>query len=142
MNEVYITSRTPAKMLYVEIPKDGGVVGLCRADGFVVASKAGATGYSLSGGGPILDPAIDAFVLTPICPLTLFYPIVFSNDSLVEIRLMKAQKAVIVVDGDFTYEVDGEERIEVTGSKYTTRFVRLKTDFYSRLRRRLLVSRG
>ncbi|MCD6529738.1 NAD(+)/NADH kinase [Candidatus Bathyarchaeota archaeon] len=142
LNEVYITSRTPAKMLYVEIFKDGEAVGFCRADGFVVASKAGATGYSLSGGGPILDPAIDAFVLTPICPLTLFYPIVFSNDSLVEIKLMKTQKAVIVVDGDFTYELDGEESVEVTGSRYTTRFVRLKTDFYGRLRRRLLVSRG
>ena len=142
LNEVYITSKTPAKMLYVRILKDSEVVGSCRADGFVVASKAGSTGYSLSGGGPILDPSIDAFVLTPICPLTLFYPIVFSNDSLVKIRLMKPQEAVIVVDGDFIYELSGEETVEVTGSKYTTKFVRLETDFYSRLRRRLLVSRG
>ena len=142
LNEVYITSKTPAKMLYVRILKDSEVVGSCRADGFVVASKAGSTGYSLSGGGPILDPSIDAFVLTPICPLTLFYPIVFSNDSLVKIRLMKPQEAVIVVDGDFIYELSGEETVEVTGSEYTTKFVRLETDFYSRLRRRLLVSRG
>ena len=141
LNEVYITSKTPAKMLYAKIIKDGEVVGFCRADGFVVASKVGATGYSLSGGGPILDPAVDAFVLTPICPLTLFYPIVFSNDSLVKIKLMKPQKAIIVVDGDFIYDLGGEETVEVTGSEYTTRFVRLKTDFYGRLRRRLLVSR-
>ena len=143
LNEIYITSKTPAKMLYVEILGNEKVVGYCRADGFVVASMAGATGYSLSGGGPILDPSIDAFVLTPICPLTLFYPIVFSSESLVKIRILKPQKALIVVDGDFMYELNGEEReVEVTGSEYTTRFIRLGTDFYSRLRRRLLVSRG
>ena len=61
---------------------------------------------------------------------------------MVKIRLMKPQEAVIVVDGDFIYELSGEETVEVTGSKYTTKFVRLETDFYSRLRRRLLVSRG
>ncbi|MEM2875846.1 MAG: NAD(+)/NADH kinase, partial [Candidatus Bathyarchaeia archaeon] len=84
LNEVYITSKTPAKMLYAEILRDEEVVGYCRADGFVVASVAGATGYSLSGGGPVIDPSIDAFVLTPICPLTLFYPIVFPSKSSVK----------------------------------------------------------
>ena len=143
LNEVFITSSTPAKLLYARIWKDGTAVAECRADGMVVASQVGSTGYSLSGGGPVLDPEVDAFVLTPVCPLTVFHPIVFSAESAISIELLKPKRAVVVIDGHFKTRIEPKHpRITITKSEYESSFVRFKGDFYHRLKGRLLFSRG
>jgi len=143
LNEVFITSYAPAKLLYMRIWKDGEAVAECRADGMVVASQAGSTGYSLSGGGPVLDPEVDAFVLTPVCPLTVFHPIVFSAKSTINIELLKPKKAVVVIDGHYRARIEPKQpRITITKSEYESSFVRFKGNFYRRLKGRLLFSRG
>ena len=143
LNEVFITSRALAKLLYARIRKDGELVARCRSDGIVVASQAGATGYSLSAGGPILDPEVGAFVLTPICPIPVFRPIVFPAKSTVSVELLKPQSASIVIDGHYQTEIGPKKpRVTVTKSEYETSFIRLKSDFYGRLKGRLLFSKG
>jgi len=143
LNEVFITSPAPAKILYAKIWKDGEAVAECRADGIVIASQVGSTGYSLSGGGPVLDPELDAFVLTPICPLTVFHPIVFSTKSTINIELLKPKKAIVVLDGHLRKETElKKSRITITKSEYETSLVRFKEDFYHRLKARLLFPRG
>jgi len=143
LNEVFITSGAPAKLLYARIWKDGEAVAECRADGIVVASQVGSTGYSLSGGGPVLDPEVDAFVLTPVCPLTVFHPIVFPAKSTISIELLKPRRAVVVIDGHFRAHIEPKHpRIAITKSEYESSFVRFKGDFYHRLKGRLLFSRG
>jgi len=143
LNEVFITSGAPAKLLYTTIWKDGEAVADCRADGIVVASQAGSTGYSLSGGGPVLDPEVDAFVLTPVCPLTVFHPIVFPAKSTINIELLKPKRAVVVIDGHFRTRIEPKHpRITITKSEHESSFVRFKGDFYHRLKGRLLFSRG
>lgn len=143
LNEVFITSHAPAKLLYAKIWKDDTAVAECRADGLVVASQVGSTGYSLSGGGPVLDPEVDAFVLTPVCPLTVFHPIVFSAKSTLNIELLKPPRAVVVLDGHYTKEIKpAYPRITVTKSEYESSFVRFEGNFYHRLKGRLLFSRG
>lgn len=143
LNEVFITSHTPAKLLYTKIWKDDTPVAECRADGLVIASQVGSTGYSLSAGGPVLDPEVDAFVLTPVCPLTVFHPIVFSAESTLNIELLKPQRAVVVLDGDYTTEIKpAYPRITVAKSEYESSFVRFEGSFYKRLKGRLLFSRG
>lgn len=143
LNEVFITSHAPAKLLYARIWKDGMTVAECRADGVVVASQVGSTGYSLSGGGPVLDPEADVFVLTPICPLTVFHPIVFSTKSTIGIELLKPKRAVVVIDGDYQRKMNPRTpRIMITKSEYTSSFIRFEGDFYHRLKARLLFSRG
>jgi len=137
LNEVFITSRALAKILYTKIRKGEELVAECRSDGIVVASQAGATGYSLSGGGPILDPELEAFVLTPILPLSPFHPIVFPAESTVSIELLKPKSAAVVIDGHHRTEIGPRKpRITVTKSEYESSFVRLKGDFYRRLRKR------
>ena len=143
LNEVFITSRTPAKLLHTRIWRDGVAVAECRSDGVVVASQVGSTGYSLSGGGPVLDPRLEAFVLTPICPLTVFHPIVFSAESTIGIELLKPKRAAVVVDGHYQTEMrTNKERITITKSEYKSSFVRFGDDFYRRLKARLLFPRG
>lgn len=143
LNEVFITSQVPAKLLHTRIWRDNVAVAECQSDGIVVASQVGSTGYSLSGGGPVLDPKIDAFVLTPICPLTTFHPIVFSAKSTVSIELLKPKKAVVVVDGHYQMQMGtSENRLMVRKSEYKASFVRFNGDFYRRLKGRLLFPRG
>lgn len=143
LNEVFITSHAPAKLLFAEIWKDSMAVAECRADGLVIASQVGSTGYSLSGGGPVLDPEVDAFVLTPVCPLTVFHPIVFPAKSTLTIELLKPKKAAVVLDGHYTTEIKRDHpRITVTKSEYESSFVRFEGNFYNRLKGRLLFSRG
>ena len=143
LNEVFITSRTPAKLLHTRIWRDGVAVAECRSDGVVVASQVGSTGYSLSGGGPVLDPQLEAFVLTPICPLTVFHPIVFSAKSGIGIELLKPERAAVVVDGHYQTQMRAnKERMKITKSEYESSFVRFDGDFYQRLKVRLLFPRG
>jgi len=143
LNEVSITSLTPAKLLSMRIWKDNELVGECQSDGAVVASQTGSTGYSLSAGGPVIDPEVKAFVFTPIAPLTVFHPIVFSANSTVHVELTRPKRAVIVIDGHFRAETTPElSRITITKSTYESCFVRFRSDFYHRLKSRLLFSEG
>ncbi len=143
LNEVSITSLAPAKLLRMSIWKNSELVGDCQSDGAVIASQTGSTGYSLSAGGPVIDPNVQAFVFTPIAPLTVFHPIVFSADSTIHVELQRPKKAVIVVDGHYQTETTPEmSRITITKSKYESTFIRFTGDFYHRLKGRLLFSQG
>jgi len=142
LNEVFVTSPSLAKMIHLRVFKNDKAVADCRADGVVVASQVGSTAYSLSGGGPILDPELNAFVLTPICPLTFMHPMVFPAECELKIELLSPEKAMVVIDGQYQEELRREEPyVKVRKSEHVTTFVRFESSFYDRLRRRLLFYR-
>ncbi len=99
LNEVLISAGEPAKLLYARILKDREPILNCQADGLMVATQTGSTGYSLSAGGPVLDPGVNAFVLTPICALSVFRSIVFPASSSLTLDVIRPRKVLIVVDG-------------------------------------------
>ena len=143
LNEVSITSLAPAKLLKMSVWKNSEPVGDCQSDGAVVASQTGSTGYSLSAGGPVIDPNVQAYVFTPISPLTVFHPIVFSATSTIHVELQRPKRAIIVIDGHYQTETTPElSRITITKSEYESAFVRFTGDFYHRLKGRLLFSQG
>lgn len=143
LNEVFITSLAPAKLLHMRVWKNEMPVADCRSDGAVIASQVGSTGYSLSAGGPVLDPELDGFVFTPICPLTVFHPIVFSAKASISIELLNPKKAHVVVDGHHKVKMTPKEaRIKVIKSEHESSFVRFEDGFYRRLKGRLLFARG
>jgi NAD+ kinase len=139
LNEVLISADEPAKLLYARIFKDEETILNLQADGVMVATQTGSTGYSLSAGGPVLDPSLDAFVLTPVCPLSIFYPIVFPADSHLTVDVVRPKKTLVVVDGHYRKTVKGKTiSIKITRSDNETRFVRFRENFYQRLKSRLL----
>jgi len=143
LNEVFVTADAPVKILHAKIWKNNVPIGWCRADGIMVASQVGSTGYSLSAGGPILDPETDTLVLTPVCPLTIFHPIVFPAKSTIKIQIVRPDKVLVVLDGHYRHVVESKHRrLTVTQSQNYTSFIRFETNFYQRLKGRLLFSRG
>ncbi|MEM3730287.1 MAG: NAD(+)/NADH kinase [Candidatus Bathyarchaeia archaeon] len=139
LNEVLISADEPAKLLYTRIVKENEPILNCQADGLIVATQTGSTGYSLSAGGPVLDPGVDAFVLTPVCALSIFRSIVFPADSTLTIEVVRPKKVLVVIDGHHRQVISSKApKLTVTRSSNETRFIRFKEDFYHRLRSRLL----
>jgi NAD+ kinase len=139
LNEVVVSPDEPAKLLYTSISRNGEPIIECQSDGLMVSTQTGSTGYSLSAGGPVLDPAVDAFVLTPICPLSVFHPIVFPGHSVLTIEVKKPGKIHVLIDGrDRKLMSCNHPGLTVTRSKNETSFIRLNESFYHRLRSRLL----
>jgi NAD+ kinase len=139
LNDVVVSAGEPSKLLYTQIFKDEKPILKCQADGLILSTQTGSTGYSLSAGGPVLDLDVDAFVLTPICSLTVFRSIVFPADSKVTIKAIRPKEMLVLVDGHYRQEVTSENAcLTITRSKNVTSFIRFSDDFYNRLRNRLL----
>jgi len=139
LNDVVVSAGEPGKILYTQILKDEEPVLRCQADGLIVGTQTGSTGYSLSAGGPVLDLDVDAFVLTPICSLTVFRSLVFPAESKVTIKAIRPKRMLVLVDGYHHQLLSAETpTLTVTRSKNVTSFIRFKEDYYGRLRNRLL----
>jgi NAD+ kinase len=139
LNDIVISAGEPSKILYTQILKDEKPLLKCQADGLIVSTQTGSTGYSLSAGGPVLDLEVDAFVLTPICSLTVFRSLVFPADSKVTIQAIRPKTMLVLIDGNYRQLVKSKTpTLTVTRSKNVTSFIRFKDDFYHRLRSRVL----
>jgi NAD+ kinase len=138
LNDVVISAGEPAKILYAEISKNEEPILKVQADGLIVATQTGSTGYSLSAEGPVLDPEIEGFVITPICPLTVFHPLVFPADAALTVNVSKPTDLLIIIDGKYRKMITTKEPIKITRSKNVSSFIRFENGFYHRLRSRLL----
>ena len=138
LNDVVISACEPSKILYTQICKNEKPILKCQADGLIVSTQTGSTGYSLSAGGPVLDQEIEAFVLTPICSLTVFRSLVFPANSTLSINVERPKEMLLLIDGSYRKLARADEMLKVTKSKNVTSFIRFEADFYARLRNRLL----
>ncbi|MBT9151697.1 MAG: NAD kinase [candidate division WS2 bacterium] len=139
LNEVVLMTRKPAKMLHIQIEVDEEVVEELRADGLIIATPSGSTAYSMSAGGPIVDPRVDAFIIVPICPFKLgARPTVVANKSQIKVKLLReGKKAVAVIDGQFEEEINYMDEIIFGKSEHCAYFVRLTKNFYRKVREKL-----
>jgi len=139
LNEVVIMTRKPAKMLHIEISVDEEIVEELRADGLIVATPSGSTAYSMSAGGPIVDPQVEAFIIVPICPFKLgSRPIVVPDNSQIKVKLLReGKKAMAVIDGQTEEEINYMDEIIFSKSESYACFVRLTKDFYRKVREKL-----
>jgi len=139
LNDVVISAGEPSKILYTEICKDGKSILKCQADGLIVATQTGATGYSLSAGGPVLDKMMDAILVTPICSLTVFRSIVFPSEAEITLNVIRPKMMCIMIDGNYHHmKSEKELTVKITKSKNVSSFIRFENDFYDKLRGRLL----
>ena len=117
---------------------DGEFVEGFRADGIIIATPTGSTAYSLSAGGAILAPSINALIATPLCAHTLSSkPIVFSDSSSVDISVDNSVKGGVFLDGRLAFGVSQGDIVTVKKSNISTKFIKGKRTFYDALFRKL-----
>jgi NAD+ kinase len=140
LNDVVVARGAVARVVYLEVSIDGQPLTSYTADGAVVATATGSTGYSLSAGGPILHPRAEEFLLSPILPhLSLAYSLVLPATAVVELRLATAHEATLSVDGHINLPLADGAVITVRRSANSGRFLRLRPEaaFYSSLEQKL-----
>ena len=116
LNDVVIHKWGTARMIQLETYIDGVFVNAQRSDGLIVATPTGSTAYALSGGGPLVDPALDAILLVPICPHDLSNrPLVVPGSSCIEIRVRGHDHghAQMTCDGQTQVPLPRESRLRV-----------------------------
>ena len=121
-NDLLIYKHSFSGVMELSLGINGQSAGNLFGDGLVIATANGATGYSLSAGGPIVADGLETMVVTPICAHTLhFRPVVCSMDSSVEVTM--DGKGVLAADGDRFRTVSRGDRIIVTRSTQVTRLM-------------------
>jgi NAD+ kinase len=141
LNDVVLHVRNDVRMIEFNTHIDGKFVNRQRADGIVIATPTGSTAYSLSGGGPILHPELDAVVLVPICPHTLSHrPIVVSNKGVIEISLCESREvnSRVSFDGQANIELRAGDKIIIQQKKHRLILIHPEGyDYYRILRNKL-----
>lgn len=126
LNELVVSSGSPSKMLDLRLSVNSESLFDFRGDGVIVSTATGSTAYALSAGGPIVDSAVDAFIVTFICPLELLRPAVVSMDRSLSVQLTKPRlRALIVADGRSQRELTQDVKLTVKKAQRSAVFVRV-----------------
>ena len=140
LNDVVINKGALARIIDLETEVDGRYLTTFKADGLIISTPTGSTGYSLSANGPIIHPQLDCLVITPICPHTLTNrPIVVSGDALITISLQSVNEDVfLTLDGQVGFEVKHGDQIRIQRAERQTRLVQSRSkDYFEVLRTKL-----
>ena len=131
INDVVISKGTSARMLRMEIFVNDTHLTNCKADGLIVSSPTGSTAYSLSAGGPILNPNIRALIIIPICPHTFqMRPLVVNEDDEVRIKVYANSEIIVMLDGQENFKVQPNYEVVVKKSHNTVRIVKFADKNY------------
>lgn len=141
LNDVVLHVRNDIRMIEFTTHIDDHFVNTQRADGIVVATPTGSTAYSLSGGGPIIHPGLDAVVLVPICPHTLSNrPLVVSNRSQICISLCDSRNvnARVSFDGQSNLDLRAGDRVVIRHKSHQLQLMHPEGyDYFNILRNKL-----
>lgn len=134
INEIVLHSTQIVKMKHFEILVNGTVVKRIRADGLIVATPTGSTGYAMSVGSPIVDPRLSAFVIVPIASFNMSArPTVVPSDSKIEIKVLDDKPTLLVIDGQYKRKFKKEDKLIFTISEHYAEFIRFENDFYKKV---------
>jgi NAD+ kinase len=140
LNDAVINKGALARMIELELRIDADPVCRYRADGLIVATPTGSTAYSLSAGGPIVDPSVESILITPICPHTLSdRPLVVRDSASIEIRLSgNAESMFLTLDGQRGIPLQPTDRIRIARAKELLRLIHpSKKSYFEILRSKL-----
>jgi NAD+ kinase len=140
LNDFVVHSTGYSRMVRLRVEVGGKLLREFSADGLIVATPTGSTAYSLSAGGPVVEPTLDAIVLTPLNPHTMsIRPLVVEASETVTVRVLSAPSGLMVtVDGQEGVELDVAHTVEVSrDARVTKLLVSEDYDFFALLREKL-----
>ncbi len=141
LNDAVITRGGYARLIKVDASVDDMKYNTFTADGIIIATPTGSTGYSLSAGGPIVQPGMNCMIITPVCPHSMQHcPCIVSEFS--DIRLLlcsdRQQSAELQIDGQNMVSLSAGDEVHITGTERKIRLIRLHSyDFFGLTRRKL-----
>jgi NAD+ kinase len=140
LNDAVLSKATLARIIDMELSIDGRYVCSYRADGLIIATPTGSTAYSLSAGGPIVYPTVDAFLVTPICPHSLTNrPLVIPDSMTLELAFQASDNAAyLTLDGQVGVELQAGDRVVIRKAATRLKLVRpLRKTYFEILRNKL-----
>lgn len=141
LNDVVISRGAISRLLHVKAYINDLFVDSFPGDGLIISSPTGSTAYSLSAGGPIVEPDADMMILTPICPHILYSRSIITNaGSTVKVAINEGfqHDAMVTVDGQSGHEMGGGDWVEVRKSAHSIRLARIhERNFFNILRAKI-----
>jgi NAD+ kinase len=146
LNDAVISASGIAKLIRLDVKTEiaGGEyadLGCYRSDGLIIATPTGSTAYSMAAGGPILDPEMEAVILSPVCPFTLSNrPMVRPSRQTLLVTVEKQQRSgvLLTIDGQDTFDLLPEDNIVIRHSPHYARLITVgHAAYYSALRGKL-----
>jgi len=140
LNDAVVHKGGFARLISMRVWVNEEEIGQYSADGIVLATATGSTAYSLSAGGPILFPSLDALVATPICPHTMaIRPVVVPADATISVEILSRMDGILVtVDGQSGGRLGGGGKVTVRRSPHPVRLIRMPDqNFFSVLRQKM-----
>ena len=143
-NDAVVNKTALARLNNYDLYIDKAFVSSYRADGMIVATPTGSTAYSLSAGGPVLMPTVNAFVITPVAPHALTHrPLVVPDSVEIEITLRSEEEvAYLSLDGQPGLNLCDGDRVRCRRSEHQVNLFRSGTDFFQALRTKLKWGEG
>ena len=140
LNDVAMARGAIVRLVHIEASIDGQHLSTYKADGVIVATATGSTGYSLAAGGPILYPRSKDFLLVPITPhFSPAHAMVLPSTTVVQLQISAVHQATLSIDGHLNLPLSDGASITVKHSSSTIRFLRIhpEASFYSSLEKKL-----
>ncbi|NJE61885.1 NAD(+) kinase [Thermococcus sp. 21S7] len=139
LNEVAVLTGIPGKIIHLKYYIDGGLADEIRADGLIVSTPTGSTGYAMSAGGPFVDPRLDVVVIAPIAPIALSSrPMIVPSYSRIDIKnIALTREIILAIDGQFYTFLEPETDITITISPRRTKLVRFTREIYPKYTMRI-----
>jgi NAD+ kinase len=140
LNDIVVDKGKSGRLITIDITVDDMFLNRMRSDGVIVSTPTGSTAYSLSAGGPLMQPAMKAVIITPICPHSLAVrPIVLSDESVVRICLQQVEmNAQINIDGQYRINISAQDVIIIKKADYAVKWISTgKRCFFEILRTKL-----
>lgn len=139
LNDAVISRGTFSRMIKLKIDINEEFVNSYHADGVIIASPTGSTAYSLSAGGPLVEPNLDLMVITPICAHRLSVrPLVIASDNVVTVTIQTSGENMLTLDGQYGYRLNKNDIVQVQRAPHNVKFIRTQNkSYYDVLRRKL-----
>ena len=142
LNDIVVSKAAGVRLVGLELYTDGELVNRYIADGLILATPTGSTGYSISAGGPVVDPNMKLYVATPICAHMLSVrSAVLSSDKEIVIcqdNSYGLHEALVTADGEVQSALSGDERVIITRSQYELELIKIgNQSFYDTLIKKL-----
>jgi len=128
LNDAVLTKGAIARVIELDVKSDGAQVGRFSGDGVIVSTPTGSTAYSMSAGGPIVEPTARNILISPICPHALFArSFVLGGERTVTVRMARGSRKTIYlsVDGGKAFRLSGSDQVEIRRSRAKAKLAKL-----------------